>query len=88
LLFLDKKKDDFNAHLDEWKKVAQIFKGKVIFGYIDIDLPESDGLLGFFEVNREQVPTFRLLSTNDMSKYTPDFSEINAASSCPAEIVG
>ncbi len=75
---MDKKKDDFNAHLDEWKKVAQIFKGKVIFGYIDIDLPESDGLLGFFEVNREQVPTFRLLSTNDMSKYTPDFSEINA----------
>ncbi len=78
LLFLDKKKDDVEAHLAVWKNSAQFFKGKVIFGYIDIDLPESDGLLGFFEVKREQTPIFRLLSTNDMSKHSPDFNEIDA----------
>jgi len=76
LLFLDKKKDDVDSLLAIWKNTSQFFKGQVIFGYIDIDLPESDGLLGFFEVKRDQTPTFRLLSTNDMSKHAPDFNEI------------
>ena len=79
LLFVEKKLADFDDLMAEYKKAAQKYKGRSIFGYIDINLPESESLLGFFEVKRDQVPTVRLLSTDQMAKYAPEFTEVNAA---------
>ena len=71
LLFIDRKEATMQTYLDTWKQAASGFKSQTIFGYIDIDLPESEGLLGFFEIKKELVPTYRLLFTNDMSRHAP-----------------
>lgn len=81
LLFVSKKADEFQPHFDVFKEVAQDFKGKVLFIYINIDEEDNVRILEFFGLKATECPTYRYIHLGeDMLKYKPDTSDITADS--------
>ena len=81
LYFLSKKVDDFQSRLDEYKKSAPEFKGKVLFIYIDIDVEDNLRILEFFGLKPAECPSVRYIKLgDDMTKYKPETDELDNAS--------
>jgi protein disulfide-isomerase A1 len=79
LLFISKSAGDFQAKLDEFKKVAPEFKGKVLFIYIDIDDEDNLRILEFFGLSPINCPAMRYITLGDeMTKYKPESDAIDA----------
>jgi protein disulfide-isomerase A1 len=79
LMFIAKSADDFQAKIDEFKKVAPEFKGKVLFIYIDIDDEDNLRILEFFGLSPENCPAMRYITLGDeMTKYKPESDAIDA----------
>ena len=78
ILFASKKSADFDSILGEFKKAAKRLKGHIVFVLVDIDSEESEGVMEYFGVKKEDAPTIRLISIkyHDMNKYKPESSEI------------
>jgi len=73
LLFVSKKSKDFQTHYDVFKTVAPLFKGKVLFVYVNIDRGDHIKILEFFGMKMEDCPTFRYIKLGtDQNKYKPD----------------
>lgn len=72
LYFVSKKADDFTAKMDDYKKAAETFKGKVLFIYINIDDDDNQRILEFFGLKSEECPAVRYITLGeDMTKYKP-----------------
>ncbi|XP_041960637.1 protein disulfide-isomerase [Alosa sapidissima] len=79
LLFVPKAAADFQDKMDQFKKAAQGFKGKILFIYIDSDVGDNQRILEFFGLKKEECPAIRLITLEDeMTKYKPDTSDITA----------
>lgn len=81
LYFLSRKADDFQTRLDEYKKSAPEFKGKVLFIFINIDVEDNLRILEFFGLKPEECPAVRYIKLgDDMTKYKPETEELDNAS--------
>ncbi|ELU15730.1 hypothetical protein CAPTEDRAFT_156715 [Capitella teleta] len=81
LFFISKTSDDFQAKMDEYKKVAPEFKGKVLFIYIDIDDEDNLRILEFFGLSPDVCPAVRYITLGDeMTKYKPETDALDAES--------
>ncbi|XP_048869846.1 protein disulfide-isomerase [Brienomyrus brachyistius] len=79
LMFVPKAATDFQGKMDEFKKAAQNFKGKILFIYIDSDLDDNQRILEFFGLKKEECPAVRLITLEDeMTKYKPDNEALTA----------
>ncbi|XP_015211983.2 protein disulfide-isomerase [Lepisosteus oculatus] len=79
LLFVPKTASDFQNKMDNFKKAARDFKGKILFIFIDSDLDDNQRILEFFGLKKEECPAIRLITLEDeMTKYKPESSEITA----------
>ncbi|XP_012674009.2 protein disulfide-isomerase [Clupea harengus] len=79
LLFVPKASSDFQDKMDQFKKAAEGFKGKILFIYIDSDIDDNQRILEFFGLKKEECPAIRLITLEDeMTKYRPDTSDITA----------
>lgn len=79
LLFVPKAASDFQDKMDQFKKAAQGFKGKILFIYIDSDIGDNQRILEFFGLKKEECPAIRLITLEDeMTKYKPETSDITA----------
>ncbi|KAG5853714.1 hypothetical protein ANANG_G00029060 [Anguilla anguilla] len=79
LMFLPKAASDFQDKMDQFKKAAEGFKGKILFIFIDSDLEDNQRILEFFGLKKEECPAVRLITLEDeMTKYKPESEEITA----------
>ncbi|XP_058792794.1 protein disulfide-isomerase [Phymastichus coffea] len=79
LVFLSKEAGHFEKYVEELKKPAKEFRGKVLFVTIDADENDHDRILEFFGMKKEHVPGMRIIKLEeDMSKYKPEKDEISA----------
>lgn len=79
LLFVPKAASDFQDKMDQFKKAAEGFKGKILFIYIDSDVDDNQRILEFFGLKKEECPAIRLITLEDeMTKYKPETSDITA----------
>lgn len=77
LLFVSKKSDSFQSHFDVFKVVAQKFKGKVLFIYLNTDEEDNGRVLEFFGLKVSECPTIRYIHLgDDMVKFKPDSGDI------------
>ena len=77
LYFLSKKADDFESRMEEYKKSAPEFKGKVLFIFIDIDQEDNLRILEFFGLKPEECPAVRYIKLgDDMTKFKPETDDL------------
>ncbi|XP_039596672.1 protein disulfide-isomerase [Polypterus senegalus] len=77
LLFLPKSSSDYQDKMDQFKKAAEGFKGKILFIFIDSNLDDNQRILEFFGLKKEECPAVRLITLEDeMTKYKPESEEI------------
>nr|XP_034960142.1 protein disulfide-isomerase [Zootoca vivipara] len=77
LLFLPKSVTDYQGKLDNFKKAAESFKGKILFIFIDSDHGDNQRILEFFGLKKEECPAIRLITLEEeMTKYKPDSEEL------------
>lgn len=80
LAFLSKKSDEFKPLLDQFTASAKQFKGKVLFIYIDTEVPDNERILEFFGLKKDDAPALRLINLDgDMTKYVPETAGIETA---------
>ncbi|XP_005989098.1 protein disulfide-isomerase [Latimeria chalumnae] len=81
LLFLSKSASDFQDKLDNFKKAAESFKGKILFIFIDSDQTDNQRILEFFGLKKEECPAVRLITLEEeMTKYKPESNDLTADS--------
>ncbi|XP_058496845.1 protein disulfide-isomerase [Solea solea] len=81
LMFLPKSGEDFDEKIDEFKKAAAGFKGKILFIFINSDVEDNQRILEFFGLKKDDCPAIRLITLEDeMTKYKPESEVITAES--------
>ncbi|KAM3921443.1 protein disulfide-isomerase-like [Leptodactylus fuscus] len=81
LFLLPKSASDYQDKLDNFKKAATSFKGKILFVLIDSDLPDNQNILEFFVLKKEDCPAVRLIVLDmEISKYKPETDNFSADS--------
>ncbi|KAG8015056.1 Protein disulfide-isomerase [Nibea albiflora] len=81
LMFLPKAASDFQDKMDQFKKAAEGFKGRILFIFIDSDVDDNQRILEFFGLKKEECPAIRLITLEDeMTKYKPENDAITAES--------
>uniref|UniRef100_A0A8C9YMS9 protein disulfide-isomerase n=1 Tax=Sander lucioperca TaxID=283035 RepID=A0A8C9YMS9_SANLU len=81
LMFLPKTAKDFQDKMDQFKKAAEGFKGRILFIFIDSDVDDNQRILEFFGLKKEECPAIRLITLEDeMTKYRPESDAITAES--------
>ncbi|XP_062303952.1 protein disulfide-isomerase [Osmerus eperlanus] len=79
LLFVPKAAADFQEKMDQFKKAAEGFKGKILFIFIDSKIDDNQRILEFFGLKKEECPAIRLITLEDeMTKYKPENEAITA----------
>ncbi|XP_008315976.1 protein disulfide-isomerase [Cynoglossus semilaevis] len=79
LMFLPKGSSDFQDKIDQFKKAAEGFRGKILFIFIDSDIDDNQRILEFFGLKKEECPAIRLITLEDeMTKYKPESDSITA----------
>ncbi|XP_044152458.1 protein disulfide-isomerase [Bufo gargarizans] len=79
LLFLPKSASDYQVKLDNFKKAAADFKGKILFIFIDSDHTDNQRILEFFGLKKEECPSVRLITLEEeMTKYKPESDDLSA----------
>merc|ERR1719362_1283006 len=72
LLFVSTKSDDFPAQKEMAGKIANDYKGKVLFVTVNADEEDHKRILEFFGMKEDEVPGMRLIRLEeDMAKYRP-----------------
>ncbi|XP_073444299.1 protein disulfide-isomerase [Dendrobates tinctorius] len=79
LLFLPKSASDYQDKLENFKKAATSFKGKILFIFIDSDHTDNQRILEFFGLKKEECPAVRLITLEEeMTKYKPETDDLSA----------
>ncbi|NP_001084005.1 prolyl 4-hydroxylase subunit beta L homeolog precursor [Xenopus laevis] len=79
LFFLPKSASDYQDKLENFKKAAASFKGKILFIFIDSDHTDNQRILEFFGLKKEECPAVRLITLEEeMTKYKPESSDLSA----------
>jgi len=77
IMFLSAKDEKFEYIMHAARKVANDLKGDVMFVSVTTDEPEHSKVVGFFGIEQEELPTFRVtISTDDMAKYKPENADL------------
>ncbi|XP_029454924.1 protein disulfide-isomerase [Rhinatrema bivittatum] len=79
LLFMPKSASDYQNKLDNFKKAAESFKGKILFIFIDSEHTDNQRILEFFGLKKEECPAVRLITLEEeMTKYKPESDDLSA----------
>ncbi|KAL1427291.1 hypothetical protein MTO96_017580 [Rhipicephalus appendiculatus] len=79
LLFFSKERSDFKDVLENFREAAAAFRHQVLFTSIDVDDADQDRILGFFDLEKDQVPTLRFLKfEHDIALFKPEANSLKA----------
>lgn len=79
LMFLSKEAGHLDKYTEGAKEVAKKFRNEVLFVTINADEEDHKRILDFFGMEKEEVPSMRLIRLEeDMAKYKPANSELSA----------
>lgn len=79
VLLFARKSDEplFTNTIGQMKPVAEQFKGRALFIYVDIGVEDNERILEFFGLKKDECPAVRFIALDeDMVKYKPDFADI------------
>ncbi|KAH9501828.1 hypothetical protein DERF_012640 [Dermatophagoides farinae] len=81
LLFISQKDDDYEKKIETYRSAAKSYKGKVLFVILNADDDEHEKIMEFFGIQKEQVPSMRLIRLEDeMTKFKPETNDFNEQS--------
>ncbi|KAH8307447.1 hypothetical protein KR044_012582 [Drosophila immigrans] len=79
LFFVSKDAGHIEAHVDPLKEIAKKYREDILFVTISSDEEDHTRIFEFFGMNKEEVPTIRLIKLEeDMAKYKPESSDLSA----------
>ncbi|KAL1467457.1 hypothetical protein MTO96_026038 [Rhipicephalus appendiculatus] len=79
LLFFSKERSDFKDVLENFREAAAAFRHQVLFTSIDVDDADQERILGFFDLEKDQVPTLRFLKfEHDIALFKPEANSLKA----------
>ncbi|XP_017862376.1 PREDICTED: protein disulfide-isomerase [Drosophila arizonae] len=81
LFFVSKEAGHIEAHVDPLKEIAKKYREDILFVTISSDEEDHTRIFEFFGMNKEEVPTIRLIKLEeDMAKYKPETNDLSAES--------
>jgi len=81
LMFLSKEAGHLDQYVETARLVAKEFRDQVLFVSINSDEEDHQRILEFFGMQKEEVPSMRLIRLeDDMAKYKPEKGEISEES--------
>ncbi|XP_027203325.1 protein disulfide isomerase isoform X2 [Dermatophagoides pteronyssinus] len=81
LLFISQKDSDYEKKIETYRSAAKEYKGKVLFVILNSDDDEHEKIMEFFGIQKEQVPSMRLIRLEDeMTKFKPESNEFTEQS--------
>lgn len=79
LMFVSKEAGHLEKYAEKAKEVAKKYREEVLFVTINADEEDHKRILDFFGMEKEEVPSMRLIRLEeDMAKYKPENSELSA----------
>lgn len=79
LMFVSKEAGHLEKYAEKAKDVAKKFRNEVLFVTINADEEDHKRILDFFGMEKEEVPSMRLIRLEeDMAKYKPENSALDA----------
>jgi len=79
LMFVSKEAGHLEQYAEKAKDVAKKFRSEVLFVTINADEEDHKRILDFFGMEKEEVPSMRLIRLEeDMAKYKPENPKLNA----------
>lgn len=79
LMFVSKEAGHLEQYAEKAKEVAKKFRDEVLFVTINADEEEHKRILSFFGMEKEAIPSMRLIRLEeDMAKYKPDVVDLGA----------
>jgi len=79
LMFVSKEAGHLEKYAEKAKDVAKKFRNEVLFVTINADEEDHKRILDFFGMEKEEVPSMRLIRLEeDMAKYKPQNPELDA----------
>ncbi|XP_003382810.1 PREDICTED: protein disulfide-isomerase 2-like [Amphimedon queenslandica] len=77
LSFFASDDEKYETYMENLKVIGKEFRGKVIVVHIDSKKEESERIMEFFGITKDDLPAIRIIHlSEDMKKYRPDFQEI------------
>uniref|UniRef100_A0A6P7GYS8 protein disulfide-isomerase n=1 Tax=Diabrotica virgifera virgifera TaxID=50390 RepID=A0A6P7GYS8_DIAVI len=78
-IFLSKdNQNEYDAISKAARSIAKPFKGKVIFARVDAEREENQRIMDFFKIEKNSVPTARLIDLNEGLPYKPESNDLTA----------
>lgn len=79
LMFVSKEAGHLEKYAENAKDIAKKFRNEVLFVTINADEEDHKRILDFFGMDKEEVPSMRLIRLEeDMAKYKPQNPELSA----------
>ncbi|EDW94574.1 protein disulfide-isomerase [Drosophila yakuba] len=79
LFFVSREAGHIEKYVDPLKEIAKQYRDDILFVTISSDEEDHTRIFEFFGMNKEEVPTIRLIKLEeDMAKYKPESNDLSA----------
>jgi len=77
LLFAPKSSDKYESLIEAMRTVAKPNQGKLLFVYVNSEVPDHQRIIEFFGLSADELPAVRLISiAEEMAKFKPETTDI------------
>uniref|UniRef100_A0A672UA01 Endoplasmic reticulum protein 27 n=2 Tax=Strigops habroptila TaxID=2489341 RepID=A0A672UA01_STRHB len=77
LLITDKTSPKYSEQMRRYREAAELFKGKILFMLVDINLKSNERTMSFFKLKKSQLPALAIFNAPDEEQEILTLDEVS-----------